>query len=98
MMLVKYSPDMCLNGDVPECLTLVAYARLDIKSTQWEQSFLQFLTTWFTTFIIIVAAIMFQNDTDNIIISPISRMVFIIKTLADDPLQKPEAPNLEPQN
>ena len=38
---------------------------------------------------------MFQNDTTNIVIRPITKMVSIIKTLADDPLKKPEAPELE---
>lgn len=29
---------------------------------------------------------MFSNDTQNIVIMPITKMVSIIKTLADDPL------------
>lgn len=35
---------------------------------------------------------MFSNDTDKIIIVPITKMVGIIKQLADDPLQRPEEP------
>ena len=38
---------------------------------------------------------MFSNDTTNIVIQPITKMVGIIKTLADDPLKKPEPPQLE---
>lgn len=36
-----------------------------------------------------MGSIMFTNDTDNIIIAPITKMVTIIKSLADDPLSKP---------
>ena len=35
---------------------------------------------------------MITNNTDTIIVGPISKMVSIIKTLADDPLKKPEEP------
>jgi len=35
---------------------------------------------------------MFSADTEKIIIQPITKMVGIIKQLADDPLQRPEAP------
>ena len=35
---------------------------------------------------------MFSSDTERIIIQPITKMVGIIKQLADNPLAKPEAP------
>jgi len=35
---------------------------------------------------------MFASDTQRIIIMPITKMVGIIKTLADDPLEKPDPP------
>ena len=38
---------------------------------------------------------MFANDTQNLVINPITKMVGIIKTLADDPLDKPEPPQFE---
>jgi hypothetical protein len=41
-----------------------------------------------------VASLTFSNDTETIVIVPITKMVGIIKTLADDPLQKPEPPKL----
>ena len=34
----------------------------------------------------------FSNDTEKIVIVPIQKQIGIIKTLADDPLQKPEKP------
>ena len=38
---------------------------------------------------------MFSNDTQTIIINPITKMVSIIKKLADDPLKRPEPPKLD---
>ena len=40
---------------------------------------------------------MFGSDTQNIIINPITKMVGIIKRLADDPLEKQEAPVFDEQ-
>lgn len=56
---------------------------------------LQFLTTIFTCIILASGALLFQNDTQKIVITPITKMVSIIKTLADDPLQKPEPPRFD---
>jgi len=44
------------------------------------------LTTIFTCIILSAGALLFQNDTQKIVIAPITKMVTIIKTLADDPL------------
>lgn len=41
-----------------------------------------------------MASLTFANDTENIVIVPITKMVGIIKTLADDPLQKPDPPKI----
>jgi len=38
---------------------------------------------------------MFANDTQALVINPITKMVGIIKTLADDPLDKPEPPQFD---
>jgi len=54
-----------------------------------------FLTTIFTCVILGTGSILFSNDTNNIVINPITKMVSIIKTLADDPLKKPEPLNLD---
>ena len=39
-----------------------------------------------------IGSLLFSSGTDEIIIAPVTRMVTIIKQLADDPLQKPEQP------
>lgn len=51
-----------------------------------------FVVTVFTCFLMCVGSIMITHNTDVIIIEPVSKMVGIIKTLADDPLRKPEEP------
>ena len=59
------------------------------------QAMLQFMTTIFTCLILGAGAIMFSNDTEELIINPITKMVSIIKTLAENPLDKPEPPQFE---
>lgn len=41
---------------------------------------------------------MFANDTQELVIMPITKMVGIIKTLADNPLQKPEPLTFEEED
>ena len=95
MQLVEYTPSICHNSTMPLCETLVAYVRINRKKFSVTDSTLQFLTTIFTCVILTIGSLFFQNDTTNIVIRPITKMVSIIKTLADDPLKKPEAPELE---
>lgn len=47
---------------------------------------MQFLTTIFTGLVIVAGALMFADDTQRIVIVPITKMVGIIKKIADDPL------------
>jgi len=56
------------------------------------------MTTIFTCIILGAGAIMFANDTQELIILPITKMVGIIKTLADDPLKKPEPPQFDDED
>jgi len=57
-----------------------------------EEATLQFGTTIFTCFVLTIASLTFSADVQNIVINPITKMVGIIKTLADDPLKKPKKP------
>jgi len=95
MELVSYTPQECLTGIIPDCAELVSYARFNIRKQIKEEAILQFGTTIFTCVVLTAASLIFVSDTQNIVITPISKMVGIIKTLADDPLQKPEPPRLE---
>jgi len=96
MKLLSYTPRECISRKLYKyCDRLVVYARLDVQSEKIEESGLQFLTTIFTCVILGTGSILFSNDTNNIVINPITKMVSIIKTLADDPLKKPEPLNLD---
>ena len=88
MTLLMYTPQPCLSGEVPNCDELISYSRIGVKSSSQQNAMLQFLTTIFTCFVLAAGSLMFQNDTHKIVILPITKMVGIIKTLADDPLQK----------
>jgi len=70
----------------------VAYARFDIRQQQIEDAQYQFITTIFTCIVMTAGSLAFSADTEKVIIQPITKMVGIIKQLADDPLQKPEEP------
>lgn len=97
MTLLSYTPVECIGEKrkYKFCERLVVYARLDIHSEMIEVSMLQFMTTIFTCIILGTGSILFANDTNNIVIRPITKMVSIIKTLADDPLKKPEPPIID---
>ena len=100
MKLLTYTPTECLTPDsgYEGCDRLVSYARISIKSVKEGEAALQFATTIFTCIILGAGAIMFANDTQELVINPITKMVGIIKTLADDPLQKPEAPQFDDED
>lgn len=95
MTLIMYSPEECSNGSIKNCEQLVTYTRIQITTNSQESAMLQFFTTIFTCIILTTFALLFQNDTQKIVITPITKMVSIIKTLADDPLQKPEPPKID---
>lgn len=93
--LLTYTPKQCLDEKIEGCKRLISYTRLSIKDQIQTQAMLQFLTTIFTCIILGAGAIMFANDTQDLVINPITKMVGIIKTLAEDPLQKPDPPQFE---
>ena len=95
LKVLTYTPYQCLDGTIDGCDLMVTYVRLSTKKIVEEEALLQFLTTIFTCIILGAGAIMFANDTDKLVIMPITKMVGIIKTLADDPLQKPDPPQFD---
>jgi len=88
MTLLMYTPIQCHNGEIEDCDELVAYSRISISFGTRQEAQLQFMTTIFTCIILTAGSLLFQQDTQQIVILPITKMVGIIKTLADDPLQK----------
>ena len=86
MILVSYVPPECKTGQKTDCEDLVAYARFEIRASLIQEASLGFMKTIFTCFLMTAGSLAFSSDTDKIIIAPITKMVSIIKQLADDPL------------
>lgn len=91
MLLVIYTPEVCEDEDYIGCDKLRTFARFNIKKPSQEEALINIFTTIFIGIILAVASIMFTIDTQKIVIGPITKMVLIIKSLADDPLKKPES-------
>jgi hypothetical protein len=86
MALVSYVPPECKTGEKTDCQDLVAYARFNIRESLIDSARLGFMKTIFTCALMTAGSLAFSSDTDSIIIAPITKMVSIIKQLADDPL------------
>ena len=72
-----------LSSNVDGLQVFVRYnVRIKVKSVALDS----FMTTIFTCIIMCIGSIMFSSDTDRIVILPITKMVGIIRMLADDPL------------
>jgi hypothetical protein len=92
MQLITFTPEVCLDNSLQGCELLVSYARLQKRSATQEEAIMQFTTTMFTCFVLTVLFLVFNNDTEVIVIEPIKKVVDIIQRLADNPLKKPEHP------
>ena len=90
MLLVVEIPGKCEDEEVKGCSELQSYARFDIKEKTQEQGLMNILNTVFVGLILALASVTFTIDTQKIVIVPITKMVLTIKSLADDPLKKPE--------
>ena len=89
MSLVTFTPYVCLNTELIGCEYLVSYARILQISNTREEASLQFSTTLFTCVVLAFAFMIFSRDTEIIVIIPIKKVVEIIQTLAEAPLNKP---------
>ena len=86
MQLIGYQPRECRTGEKKNCGELIAYARFNIRQQVINEAQMAFSTTIFTCIIMCIGSLAFSADTEKIIIQPITKMVGIIKQLADDPL------------
>ena len=86
MLLVVYSPSSFNN----ETSNLQVYSRFDISNYSQNTALFNILVTIFIGFILAIASVTFTVDTQKIVIIPITKMILIIKSLADDPLKKME--------
>jgi class 3 adenylate cyclase len=92
VMDVYFLPWDCLPGnpDARACEGSLAIARFD-KSR--EVRITAIFGCWRTLFVCVLLFVLnqqFQDDTETLVIAPITKMVTIIKQLAMDPLKKPE--------
>jgi hypothetical protein len=78
MQLITFTPEVCLDDSLPGCELLVSYARLQKRSATQEEAIMQFTTTMFTCFVLTVLFLVFNNDTEVIVIEPIKKVVDII--------------------
>ncbi len=79
------------------CESLVTYARYNIQSQYRTNAIYSLCITLFTGFVMSIGSIMISSETERIVTEPITKMVNIIKLLADDPLKKPEMPVFSPE-
>mmetsp|Transcript_14387 Transcript_14387/g.13994 ORF Transcript_14387/g.13994 Transcript_14387/m.13994 type:complete len:162 (-) Transcript_14387:1213-1698(-) len=92
MELVTYTPLECEIENVTGCQELVSYARFNKRPEKIAEAILQFSTTIFTCVVLTIASLTFNNDTQQIVIKPIKKIMEIIYNLAENPLNKPEPP------
>jgi class 3 adenylate cyclase len=87
---VSYVPEECLeNYGAHECSELTAYARFETKKDAVLASWLSLIQMLLVMIILAFFSAMFNMDTQVLVISPIEKMVSIIKQRAEDPLRPP---------
>ena len=78
MQLITFTPEQCLDKSRKGCEFLVGYARVSIRAAKEEQAILQFTTTIFTCIVLTALFLIFNDDTETIVIIPIKKVVDII--------------------
>jgi hypothetical protein len=86
MLLVVYDPDTFSSVTT----NLQIYSRFDISNQSQNVALFNIYVTIFIGVILALASVTFTVDTQKIVIIPITKMILIIKSLADDPLKKIE--------
>lgn len=86
MQLYYYSPSDCSD----HCDNVQVYSRFDTSQMSQQVAIFNIIVTIFIGVILAIASVTFTVDTQQIVIIPITKMILIIKSLADDPLKKLE--------
>lgn len=86
MQLYYYSPSECSGY----CENIQVYSRFDTSAMSRQVAIFSIIVTIFIGVILAIASVTFTVDTQKIVIIPITKMILIIKSLADDPLRKLE--------
>jgi len=89
LQVVSYSPPICADDETEECSELRAFARFNIRSDVVSYALRNIGLTLFVGFALALSSFSFNRDSESLVIQPITRMVNIIRKLAEDPLKKP---------
>ena len=92
MTLVTFTPNDCKMKKMKGCDQLIGYVRIDMSYTRRQEAIWNFTTTMFTVVFLSCIFIIFNHDTETVVIKPIKKVVQIIIKLAENPLKKPEPP------
>jgi len=100
MQLITFTPSFCHSHEnkLKGCEFLVSYARIDINSISRKDAIFNFAKTLFTIVFLSGIFIIFNRDTEIVVVKPIKKVVQIIIRLAENPLKKPEPPKDEEES
>jgi len=59
----------------------------DMRPFTREESFLALLSTAFICVVLCIGTLFFSRDANNLVLKPVERMVYKVRTIADDPLK-----------
>merc|ERR1719247_653857 len=90
--MVEWEPPTCKPEDSP-CFGLRLRAKFLMRNFKEVEAGRACVRTSFIIMILAFASVFFSQDTQNLVVAPIEKMVNIVKQLADDPLRKPELPD-----
>lgn len=92
---VAFLPQQCT--DKIDCQQISANSRFLVRDIKKQDAIWSIITTIFVCTLLGTLAYLFSQDTQNLVIAPIEKMVNIVKQLANDPLRKPEIEPTEDQ-
>uniref|UniRef100_A0A0G4H167 Guanylate cyclase domain-containing protein n=1 Tax=Chromera velia CCMP2878 TaxID=1169474 RepID=A0A0G4H167_9ALVE len=86
--LVSFTPPECLDRE--DCDSVASYARFQVQLRVRESAMWSMAVTVFIIILLGTLSMLLSQDTQNLVIAPIEKMVNIVKQLADDPLRRPD--------
>lgn len=92
MQLISYTPADCANGPIKGCEDLTVYTRILIRDLVVLNAKYSFVMIVFTTALLFIAAISVGNDTTHIVVTPITKMINVVRSSIDSPLKLKDAP------
>jgi len=75
MSLVTFTPSLCQTRFIKGCEFLVSYARIDMSYIRKNEAIWNFATALFTIVFLSGIFIIFNRDTENVVVKPIKKVV-----------------------